>query len=338
MASMFDTLTDVLVKAGGSIFDKGLDFAGQAIVANQNNNAAMDRQQQSQQGATAGVNASTGKTDSTSKENSSTTQNTNVASTENTNQTTNQNTTQSETEKLLSQILNNKNVDEATKSQLQQMLQGTTNMSAGTKQSNDAINQLLGGMLDPTQYSPEKAQAAATDMMKVASQQIMQSGIGDVLNSGTTTGTFGSTVQAQLSNDLTAKAALGATQAGNAVMGQYSEMRNKETQGILEAIKAAQTGNQSTNTSQNQSQTGSTSTNQQTSDKTSSTQDKTGTTTGTTNTSTAGSITSAGTSNTASNTAASGSSSQTNTNVGKEVSASSNQNFDDWVKANMPKS
>lgn len=336
--SMFDTMTDLLVKAGGSIFDKGLDFAGQAIIANHNNNAAMDRQQQSQQGATVGIQGSTNKTDATSKENSTTSQNTNVSSTEKTQQNTTQNAQQSETERLLSEILNNKNVDENTKSQLQQMLQGTTNLSAGTAQSNAAINQLLGGMLDPTQYSPDKAQAAAADMMKVASQQIMQSGIGDVLNAGTTTGTFGSTVQAQLSNDLTSKAALGATQAGNAVLGQYSEMRNKETQGILEAIKAAQTGNQTTATNQNQSQTGTTNTQQQTTDKTASTQDKTGTTTGTTNTSTAGTNTSTGTSNSTSNTAASGSSSQTNTAIEKEVSASSNQNFDDWIKANMPKS
>lgn len=193
-------------------------------------------------------------------------------------------------------------------------------------------------MLDPSQYSPEKAQAAATDMMKVASQQIMQSGIGDVLNAGTTTGTFGSTAQAQLSNDLTAKAALGATQAGNAVLGQYSEMRNKETQGILEAIKAAQSGNQSTATNQNQSQVGSTNTQQQTTDKTTSSQDKTGTVVGNTNTATSGTTSSTGSSSTASNTTASGSSSQTGTTIDKEVAASSNQNFDDWVKANMPKS
>lgn len=338
MASMFDTLTDSLVGAAGDIFSSGLNLAGQVIIADQNNNAAMDRQQQSQQGATVGIKGSTNKTDATSKETSSTNQNTNISSTEKTQQNTSQNTTQSETEKLLSEILNNKNVDENTKSQLQQMLQGTTNLTAGTAQSNAALNQLLGGMLDPSQYSPEKAQAAATDMMKVASQQIMQSGIGDVLNAGTATGTFGSTAQAQLSNDLTAKAALGATQAGNAVLGQYSEMRNKEIQGILEAIKAAQSGNQSTATNQNQSQVGSTNTQQQTTDKTTSSQDKTGTVVGNTNTATSGTTSSTGSSSTASNTTASGSSSQTGTTIDKEVAASSNQNFDDWIKANMPKS
>ena len=56
--SMFDTMTDLLVEAGSSIFDTGLDIAGQAIVNDMNNNAAMDRQQQSQQGATVGIKGS----------------------------------------------------------------------------------------------------------------------------------------------------------------------------------------------------------------------------------------------------------------------------------------
>lgn len=338
MASMFDTLADSLVGAAGDIFKSGLELVGQGVIANQNNNAAMDRQQQSQQGATVGVQGSTNKTDATSKEQSNTSQNTNISSTENTNQTTNQQTSQNETERLISEILNNKNVDENTKSQLQNILSGTSSVQAGTTQSNAALNTLLTGMLNPSQYSPEKAQAAATDMMKVASQQILQSGIGDVLNAGTATGTFGSTAQQQMSNDLQAKAALAGTQAASAVQSQYTDARAKETANLLEAIKAAQSGNQVTSNQQQQNQTGTTNTSQATKDQTSTNQNKTGTTTGSSTANTTGNTTQTGTSNTNSSTNASGSTSQTATGVEKEVSASSNQNFDDWIKANMPKS
>lgn len=338
MASMFDTLADSLVGAAGDIFKSGLDLVGQSVIANQNNNAAMDRQQQSQQGATVGISGSTNKVDATSKEQSSTNQNTNISSTENTNQTTTQNTSQNETERLISEILNNKNVDESTKSQLQNILNGTSSVQAGTTQSNAALNTLLTGMLNPSQYSPEKAQLAAQDMMRVASSQVLQSGIGDVLNAGTATGTFGSTAQQQMSNDLQAKAALAGTQAANAVTSQYTDARAKETANLLEAIKAAQSGNQTTTNQQQQNQTGSTSTNQVTQDKTATDQNKTGTTTGSSTANTTGTTASTGSSTTASNTNASGSTSQTNTGVQKDVSASSNQNFDDWIKANMPKS
>lgn len=335
--SMFDTLADSLVKASGDLFNTGVSLVGQGILNNMNNNAAMDRQQQSQQGASASIQGSTNKTDATSKEQSTTNQNSNFATNEKGTTTTTGNTSQTSTENILSQIMASKNVDESTKSQLSQIMSGSTALTAGTAESKAALNKLLTGVLDPSKYGPEKAQQAAADMMKVASQNILQSGISDVLNAGTATGTFGSTAQQQISNDLQSKAALGATQAGNAVLGQYADMRNKETTALLDAIKAAQAGNQQTNTNQKTDQTGSTNTTQVSKENTNTNQTSTGTVNQATSSTTNTNNTSTGSSNTTSNTNASGSTSQTGTNVGKNVSASSNQNFDDWVKANLPK-
>ena len=335
---MFDTIADGLVSAAGDMFNTGVNLVGQGIIHNMNNNAAMDRQQQSQQGASVGIKGSTSKTDSTSKEQSTTNQNSNFANSENGASSTTANTVQSSTESIIAQIMGSKDVAESTKSQLSQIMSGSTALTAGTAESKAALNKLLTGVLDPSKYSPEKAQQAATDMMKVASQNVLQSGIGDVLNAGTATGTFGSTAQQQISNDLQAKAALGATQAGNAVLGQYADMRNKETSALLDAIKAAQSGNQQTATNQKTDQTGSSTTNQSTKEKTTTNQTTTGSVNQTNTSNTTTNNQSTGSSNTTSNTNASGSSSQTGTAIDKEVAASSNQNFDDWIKANMPKS
>ena len=312
----------------------------QSAVDKNNNNAAMDRQQAGQTGATAGQNVGLNTTTGTTSQTGATTNNTSTSGsgTSATTGTQQQNQVSTEQQNLINSILNSKDISEEQKSQLVNSLKTQTTSTAGSAESADAINSLLTGLLDPSQYSAENAEVAAGEAMQAASANILQSGIGQIMNAGTASGTYGNPAVVQLQNDLTAKAAQQGVVASQAVRDSFSTNRTNELANLIAAVKASQSGTSTTAGSQDQNQTQSSNTAQSTTDKTNQSQQTTGT--GTSNTS------SSATQNTSTtqkeNTTGSGTSTGTGTttqesvNFGKQVAGSSAQNVDDWIKSQLP--
>jgi 3-dehydroquinate dehydratase len=108
----------------------------------------------------------------------------------------------------------------------QQQQETTTTTQLGDEQTrqrlSDVLNTLGGG-------------SSADDAMDVAMQQVLRSGAPAIANVGNRSGTFGSTAEAQLQNDLITKAAEAGTTA-------RLDQQNTEMNQLLQAIQAGQQG------------------------------------------------------------------------------------------------
>ena len=142
---------------------------------------------------------------------------------------------------------------------------GTTTTSKGTEDSNAALADIIAkltGAVDTTnqQYSKEAAIADSQDAVTAMMQQILSSGINNVLNTDTNTGGYNSTTQKLLADNLQAQAInAGAakqleTIQSYAALGQQENTNNLSA--LLSAIGMAQdavSGTSSSSTSSEQS-------------------------------------------------------------------------------------
>lgn len=154
----------------------------------------------------------------------------------------------------ITDLLSNSDLDEATKSELSSLLTGTT--TSGTAESDAALADIFAN-LDPSKYGPEMAAKMGQDASQLAVQQSLTGNIGKILGAGTSTGSFGSTAQAQLAQAASESATRSGQSANLEAQALAGQLRGQEMDSLLNAINKAQQGNTTTSQEQAQTETGS---------------------------------------------------------------------------------
>lgn len=235
--------------------EAAIDIGADLIVANQTGKNNLDAVREGQQGSSASTGVSVGESNTTASE-------TSTGSTESSSNT-------------LSDLLSNSNLDEKSKSELSSLLTGQ--VTSGTAESDAALAEIFAN-LDPSKFGPEMAEKMGTEASNLAVQQSLTGSIGKVLGQGTSTGSFGSTAQAQLALAASESAARSGQAANLDAQALAGQLRGQEMDSLLSAISKAQAGNQTTTQEQAQTETGS-KTQDTTTDQSTSTTDTSQTTT-----------------------------------------------------------
>ena len=274
--SIWDAIGEAAVEIGTDI-----------IVDNNNSKNNLDAVRAGQQGSSASTGVSAGQSNTNTNESTSGSSNTNSSN--------------------LTDLLQNSSLDETTRNELSSLLSGQT--TSGTEESNAALSEIFAN-LDPSKYGPEMAAQMGQDASDLAVQQSLSGNIGKILGSGTATGSFGSTAQAQLAQAASESASRSGQSANLEAQALAGNLRSQEMDSLLSAIQKAQSGNTSTTQEQNQVDTG---------NKTSeSTQEQTGSSTDTSNTETS--------------TETSQESTTDQAQVDKDIGSTTDKSMDDWIQ------
>lgn len=128
-------------------------------------------------------------------------------------------------------------------------------VTKGTEQSNALIAQLLDTLNSQLSgagagYSKEDAINDSKSSVTAAINQILNSGIGSVLSTDTSSGAYDSTTQAGLANDLAAKAAAAGASVQQKAIGDYASIqvtqKDQAVKNLISTIQQAADGNIST--------------------------------------------------------------------------------------------
>lgn len=336
------------------IIKGGIELGANLIMQDKANDAAMDQIKQGQSGAGAQVGVSAGQSSATGSQQTDSTSTIDTTETQDstsqldTSETTSGTTSQTSQESMqqdsinetIQNILNNSQLDSSTQQQLESILSGTS--TAGTTESQAALAGIF-SQINPEMFSADAADKFGADASALAIQQALQGSMGEIAGMGTSTGTFGSTAQAQMAQLAGESAARLGTEANMNAQNIFNQNRQNELDLLLNAIGAGQAGQQQTSQSQQQQQTGTTSqtgsdTSQQTGTETGSVTGSTsGTTTGQTDSTTTGSTTgSSSTTGTGSSTQTGSESVQTEqtqeqAEIDKILSSQTDKTNSDWL-------